>query len=541
MKSLLKKVLILVIALSCVLCSFVGCGPDDEEEQIDESRTQVYVTLRNDGLGVDWMKKDMKEAYEKLHPEIQIMVDTNYRDSTLADMPSNKNQIFFNARDSYMQFAASGNLANIKDWVTEKVYDENYNYVGTGGSVSIVDRMPANFAKLYNVNGGYYGTPFYEGTFGIWYDYDLVGPDGLNLLVYGNGPDGVANTPDDGLPRNFTEFKKFVKAIRDRNYIPFSMSTIDYVRNGLLDAFYANYEGKNDFDINFSFNGTLQTPVKDDLGNDVYQINANQGTANFKYLTKQKGRLAALAMINEIVDVKNMTAASYKGQGHTDAQSEFVYSITKESENKRVAMFMEGAYWHNEARPTFDAMGLKDASHAYGQREFRYLALPKFAEGEVEGLPASKNTGRTTMFSTGSDAFVFVNKKAENLKEVKEFYQWLNGNEGCYYFTKGSCTFRTIATKFTEDQINSLAKVTQNLYAYRYAENTDMCYELSTSKTRYDQYSTFLQFDDLSTVANADENDPWAYLKDHPGNIQTFYEGYYTYWGPKSDSVSHLG
>ncbi len=552
MKSLLKKVLVLVIALSCAIGSFAGCGENlDEyeiEEEIDTNRTQVYVSIINDGLGVEWMENEIKAGFERQFPQYQLMVDKNYRDGDISNTASSTFDVFLNGRDNYRFFAQAGDLADVTDWVTEKVYDDNYNYVGQGGTVSIFDRFNGDYQDLYDLDPtetGYeiYAVPHYEGTWGIWYDYDLLGPDGDNLIpneMYGNGPDGVPNTPDDGLPRTWKEFTSLVNLIKDAGHTPFGFSSIEYVRNGMFDAFIAGYTGKNDFDINFSFNGTLDYPVKDDSGKDVSEINCEEGTANFILLQKQYGRLAALTMVETFVNIENCSSGSFSGQQHTDAQSEFLLSALTPS---RIAMFMEGAYWHNEARPYFANMAKQNSKYAYGEREFRYLALPKFDGTDGTGVPATKNTGKTTLYNTGSDAFVFVNKKSVNKQEVKDFYQWFNSNDACFYFTKGSNTFRNIKFKFTPEQVAQLSPLSQDLYRYRVAENTEVCYELATSKTRYDQYNTFFNFNRTTKIGNDVIRDPWSYLKFNRGkaNIMTYFNSMYSYWNSSAVSFSAMG
>ena len=74
--------------------------------------------------------------------------------------------------------------------------------------------------------------------------------------------------------------------------------------------------------------------------------------------------------------------------------------------------------------------------------------------------------------------------------------------------------------------------MSQDLYRYRFAENTDVCYELSTCKTRYDQYNTFLQFNRQTKIGTNVTNNPWSYFKDNPGkaNVQAYFSGMYAYW-----------
>lgn len=551
MKSLLKKVLVLVIALSCAIGSFAGCGEDlDEieiEEEIDTTRTQVYVSLINDGLGVEWMENEIKAGFEKKFPQYQLMVDKNYSENDIENTASSNIDLFLNGRNNYRFYAQGGHLAEVTDWAIEKVYDDDYNYVGQGGTKSVYDRLNGDYKKVYDLDPsetGYeiYAVPHYEGTWGIWYDYDLLGPDGEGLLPsseYGNGPDGLPGTPDDGLPRTWKEFTKLISTIKESGLTPFGFSQIHYVRAAMFDAFIAGYEGKNDFDINFSFNGTLDAPVKDDLGNDVYEINCQPGDnkANFILLQKQYGRLAALTMVETFIDIDNCSQASYSGQQHKDAQQDFLMSAILPT--GRIAMFMEGAYWHNEARPVFNSMAKNNPKYAYGEREFRYLALPKFDGTDGTGVPATTNTGKTTLYNTGSDAFLFVNKKSVNKQAVKDFFQWFNGNEACFYFTKGSNCFRNIEFKFTPEQVAELSPLSQDLYRYRIAENTEVCYELGTSKTRYDQYNTFFNFNRTSKVKNGVKVDPWAYLQFNRGkeNIMSYFNGMYSHWN--SDAVSY--
>ena len=68
----MKKVLSIVLMI-CLLLSlstaFIGCAPG-EEEQPDPDRTQLYVGLRESGLGKAWLQK-VKQEYEKQNPEIK--------------------------------------------------------------------------------------------------------------------------------------------------------------------------------------------------------------------------------------------------------------------------------------------------------------------------------------------------------------------------------------------------------------------------------------------------------------------------------------
>ena len=530
MKNLLKKVLVLVLALSCALGAFAGCGDYGEpEEEVDPNRRQIYVSMFTGGQGIEWLKNDLKYKYEATHPDIQIMVDGNYRDSVYSEMPGLETDIFINERDSYELFATSGNLADIGEWVTEDVYDENYNYVGKdSGTVSIKDRMPESFANFYNKNGAYYGTPFYEGTFGIYYDADLFEEEGW--YDNGNGPDGVANTPDDGLPSTWQDFVRLIAKVKNAGITPFCFSNLGYIIYGIYGAVWAHYEGKNNFDINFTFSGT-----DSNLG----EINANPGTANFVELQKQEGRRAALTFYNEILKTGNQSYTTRVGQSHTDAQAEFVQGIQT---GNRCAMFLEANYWQNEARATFEALEGIDEDWGYTKRNFKFMPFPRFVGNDGTSVPAQTNT-KNTLFSTGSDSFIFVNGArvktgAEaatdvHTQDVKEFYQYLNSNIGCTTFTKYSGCFRTLKFKMSPEALSECTVLTQDMYEYRFHETSEMCYELSTCTTRVNQYETFLRFDLNTKLSNGIvKADVFAHFKTNNGveHVNDYFEGLYRYW-----------
>ena len=532
MKNLLKKVIVLVIACACALGAFAGCGSyEDPVEEVDPNRRQIYVSMFNGGLGTEWLTKDVKAQYEAFDPEIQVIIDTNYRDAVLSEMSGLETDIFINNADSYDLFATSGNLANITSWIEEDVYDANYEYVGKeNGTVSILDRIPEDFKDYYQFStpGSYYVTPFYEGIFGIYYDADLF--DAKQLYTYGSyGPDGVQGTLDDDLPANWNDFLDLLQLIKNESVTPFAFGNLDYIVKGFLNAVSAQHEGKKDFDLNRSFNGTDNT-----LG----IINANAGTANFVELTKQEGRKAALTYANEIIKTANCTYESRAGQSHTEAGAQYVQSVQT---GKRIAMFFEGNYWQNESRTTFNALEQIKDEWGYYKRNFRFMPIPKFDGTDDSGVLASDNVGKNTLYATGCESFIFVNNaRVKNgadaetdvhTQDVKKFYQWLNSNKVCVTFSKHSGCFRTIDVKFSPTDLASCTSLTQNMYAYKYAETTEMCYALNLCKTRINQSETFQGFDFNSKLSNGTvTSSPFSFFKTNSGDIDNYFNGIYRYW-----------
>ena len=67
----MKKILSTVLAASVVLSGtmFVGCGGAEVGEQVDESKTQIFVSHFNGGYGNVWineMKAQFEEAYKSV-------------------------------------------------------------------------------------------------------------------------------------------------------------------------------------------------------------------------------------------------------------------------------------------------------------------------------------------------------------------------------------------------------------------------------------------------------------------------------------------
>ena len=236
--------------------------------------------------------------------------------------------------------------------------------------------------------------------------------------------------------------------------------------------------------------------------------------------------------------LRNPTVLSAGHAKQTGAQNEFVQSVQKHGTqgNKRIAMFLEGNYWQNEARGTFNAMAKRNSNWSYTNRNFKFMPFPRFVGEELDGVAEQTNT-KTTLFSTGSDAFLFVNKKSQNEPGVKLFYQFINSNQGCIAFAKHSGSFRTLDFKMSEEDLAKCTVLTQDMYKYRYGTDeygesyTEMCYELSTCKTRMMDYEGFQGFD-LKTQLTKDAQpiNSWhTYFHDNT-DVNKYFNGMYTYW-----------
>ena len=132
MKSTFKR--IIAISLAVLVCLAVtACaeyeGQDQfENEQVDTSKTQLYVFNFNGGYGAEWLG-ELKVRYEELHKDdvyeegkkgIQIIVNNNKGNAAaIADqILSNREEVYFTEYAYYYALMQQGILGDITDAVT---------------------------------------------------------------------------------------------------------------------------------------------------------------------------------------------------------------------------------------------------------------------------------------------------------------------------------------------------------------------------------------------------------------------------------------
>lgn len=328
----MKKILTILLAALLAAGCFAGCtyqGPKPPEE-IDKDRTQLYVGVFEGALGYEWLT-EYKKAYEAENPQVQVIIDNkkdDYQDGSLIGKIANSRQdVYFLSGNNYSTFVDLGLLEDITTTVTEKVYDDEMNLVGEGGTQSIVDAMYDDFEDLYCVDEKYYGLPNFISPAGIVYDADLFEEPNNNYQI----------------PTTYNELIALMDRMVIDQYTPFAFSNLDYITLSVLSNVWASYEGKENYELNNSFSG-YDTGLKQGINKD-----------NAYLLQQQEGRKAALKFAKDVMSKNSYTTSKTRsGQTHRNAQDEFIRSIYSTSaESKRVAMFLESSYWETEAKSTF--------------------------------------------------------------------------------------------------------------------------------------------------------------------------------------------
>jgi ABC-type glycerol-3-phosphate transport system substrate-binding protein len=163
-----------------MVLSFFGCdfgSDEDVTEEVDDSKTQLYVSNYYAGLGDEWLV-DVKARFENQYKDtefengkkgvqVQILNTTSATGvSLLSTMASSSANVFFTEYCYYYDLVNAGILADITDTITEKLTE-------FGENKSIEEKMTADQQAFYKTADKYYGIPFYESYGVIAYDVDL--------------------------------------------------------------------------------------------------------------------------------------------------------------------------------------------------------------------------------------------------------------------------------------------------------------------------------------------------------------------------------
>ncbi len=484
MKRLLSVMLTVVLAMACLagsLVLFAGCNnPDDI--QIDPNRTQLYIGVKDDGIGKEWVYDAIKK-YETANPEIQVIPkfeDALFEEKNIkTTMPSAKEAVYVLSGISYFNWLKSDNtsdiLVNLYDTIT---VDPD----GDGPQKSIYDRMDPQDREHLTVdlaNGGkaIYTLPYYDTYWGAIYDKDLFTEKGFYSLdeytgLNGEdgdeddelGPDGEEGTYDDGLPATWEDMKILLDTMADSGVIPFTWTHNYYTyQTGFLRYVMASYEGKHDYELRYNMNGT----------------DSDVGAVDYKTawkLADQEGIRAAVTVAHHIASNPKYYSqkAYFASQDHIAAQDEFILSV-KASDSKPIGFLIESGWWENEAKGTFASMEAAfGEDYGYGKRNFAWLPFPKFIG--TEGIKDQTNT-RTTMYGgvgTGGGGWMLSKNVSEEIKPIAlDFIQFCNTESMMARFTEVTGICRPYDYTMSDAQKAAMTSYTRTIWDNRESENVD--------------------------------------------------------------------
>ncbi|MGN1052655.1 MAG: ABC transporter substrate-binding protein [Candidatus Scatosoma sp.] len=459
----MKKAIALGLGTISALSLLSGCGGGNAGgEAYDPSN--VYVSVYSKGVGSDWITQ-LANEYNALHPETKIKIEPNTNEyATIRDelrAGTSKIDVYFSDGVRLEELNYLGLLADVTDIMDDKSGTENK---------SILDKMSDAQKEFYNVGTAsspkYTALPYQLSPTGIVYDHDLFVERGF-LDDY-EGPDGQPGTQDDGLPRTYEEFKDLLLTMKRSGVTPFSWSCdYEFYTGFLLRSIWAQYEGLENYSINYTFEGT-----DSNLG----KITPETGYKLFN----QQGIYQALKFVEEcMIPTGYATDASFIGSSHTGAQDQFILS-SQNPMTGPTGMIITGSWWENESRGTF-----MSAYREYGTRDFRFLPLPKF-EGQ-KGVDGNGNG--SVLFNWNDDTAIFVNKNTAHLDVAKDFLKFMNTDYALAKFTTMTNCLRALDYSLTAEEKGQLTKFGLSVWKM-VKENPTVTVIGKTSKSPIINYSS---------------------------------------------------
>lgn len=505
-----KKTFLAVASLSLLCGTLVSCGGSGGED-IDQTKTQIYVSNYSGGYGSDWLaavKQRFEEAnkdtvYEDGKKGVQILINSikNTADTESTRILDGRDEVYFTEQSSYFTLKQQGILGDITDIVTETLPSE---------TSSILDKMSEEQKSFYGISESgtthYYALPHYSGYFGITYNVDLFDEKGFyfaatptsdrladQFITARNskksaGPDGVSGTSDDGLPTTYEEYFKLCEYIAQKGCTPFLSNGHNYkdYLTWLVNAFATAYEGKDEMNKAYTLEGTtntLATIVDGELKLD--ETGTVLSTENGYETSRMAGKYYALKFLETLFSNSSYhnTKITNSGYSHTNAQDDFLYA-GNDGVTDSIAMLSDGIWWENEASSTFEAMAqAKGDSFSKKNRHFAFMPLPS---ATAEKAAEHKSTLHDVLYS-----FCFVKSNVDESKKgaIKDFLKFCNTDESLVEYTVTTNTPKALNYTMSEADLAKMSPFGRSVYELR--QKSDIVYPYASSSFYINNQSRF--------------------------------------------------
>ena len=499
-----KKAISLCLAflLSSGATMFTACGGGDNSSsssggiifEDEDNVTQLNIKIFNGGLGYAWLEtiaddfmrtfKDVSFEPNKKGVKVNITPNKQFTDLHL-NMASGADaeDIYYTATNNLYDFTSLGVAYDVTDIMTAEVYDADgnvkLNATGDGWETqerSLASRISVDYYKeSFNLGSeaepSYFAIPYEDSVSGFVVDWNLFVEEGWNNYS------GL-----DGMPGTMTEFKDLLRRIQSAGYSAFSYSThVGYYTPSIQRAVQAKVDGVDwfydlfsDYTASYDFNndGTIGadeqiTPSTMGKAIDTRGVKAAVEMAEFMFTTSTTG--------STYYDSNVVQGVSYGG-----AQQDFVMS--KASNNRpRIAMLLEGEWWENETRATFNSMGRVNAANGYGKREFRFMPIPKMTNND--------KTEKYTIGSFSSGYITVVNEKTVGDNSAKQrlvelFLQFQYSQKGLKTFTLANGATLPFEYELTESELNQLTPFGRSIWHLKHSDDVEIVYDSPMMRSR---------------------------------------------------------
>lgn len=505
------------LALVCVLTSAIGCvgckGGGGNKR--DETKTLLEVYNYDGGIGTEWLY-NAEKRFEALYAETSfeegkmgVNVEITPTKTSLDGIANSSYDVYFTEQVWYNDLIAQDLLLDITDLVTAPMT----NVLGCTEDTTIENKLvDEQISALTAIDGKHYVLPHYECYSGVSYDRGLFNQKSLFIKknmdgsatkfcnLEGDlsvGPDGIANTYDDGLPSSYEEFYALMNQMVKYNVDPF-IYTGQYATytNNLATCLWAAYTGKDEFMLNVNFDSSydlaegeepVSTEIVVDWDGDTPITAQRTITPETGYLVgRQAGKYHALSFLRNVLYNSKYTSSKISETStHLDAQTDYIFSALEGG--RPIAMIIEGSYWYNEAKDSLNA-----AANMYPStgkdRDFAFMPMPTQVSGQVQEGQGKKNTLLDVLSS-----FAFINNNIKNepvtVDVAKKFLQFCYTDAELLHFTETTSIFKAVEYKVEKSVFDSMSKYAQHVYELR--EASDIIHPISNSKIFVNAQSIF--------------------------------------------------
>lgn len=547
----------LMMASMAVACGRVEDGGDPNAN--NENLSQLKVLNYEGGFGRVWLDKAAERFEEKykdvsfedgktgVNIQIESSINSTAGSSLIANAKTHTAHVFFTEDVLLYSLTAAGAAADITDIVTGSL-----STITDGKETgSIADKFDDSIGTYYELGevrdasgnktqaGKYYALPHYSAPKGVFYDVDLFNEKGLWLDNEGNpfgyettqenedigtGPDGELGTYDDGLPRTFAEFFALCDYMMDptgADVIPFTWAGAHDYPTSALAEIWADFEGKDQFYLNFSMEGTATTLI-DEMGANGKPVSMMPATQidgkNAFLLQRQQGKYVALEFA-EAIAKNGYYSEKAKDPTESNIMSQRTYLESNVMSNKKpIAFFFEGVWWENEA----DENGhFRDLS-IYGKgdrstRKFGWLPYPKYTEDMVH------ENNRRTIYDTTNNSCAFIRSTItdENImKLAKTFLQFCYTDNELQEFTVNTSTLKPVNYEIPTDKMARMSYFGRDVASLINNPRVDYVYTFS-DHPNFVNHVDLYYIPDFAWGDNMHNNNPMRFFGIQTGKAAT--------------------
>lgn len=509
-----KKVSLMLAAVLSFPVFAAGCHRE-QLENVDTSKTQLYVSNLNAGIKNQWLL-DLETRFEETYANtsfeegkmgVQVIVDTeNQVNGRWLILPTDDWEVYFTENLPYNEFVSQGYLLDISDVVKGNAYGED---------VTIESKLGEDMrAGLTAFDGKYYALPHYEAYRSIFYDVDVFDRERLYFAddkENGNngfiirssdkksaGPNGIYGDEDDGLPATVEEFFLLLDYMKDvRGVIPFVWpgATIAYTEY-IVDAFADQLSGA-DAAYNYSFDsdGKTTRAITGFDGDEPVVEDVVINNENGYYVERMEGKYYGLSVLERIIDNIGKYAYDLSDNNSTftqlDSQERFILS---DLETQPIGMIVDGNYWWNEASEAYQR-----SVNQYGERaenrNFAYMPLPTAVDD------SDFTAGAAPVLRDVMKSYCFVNANIADdpvkVNLAKLFVSFCYSDSSLQDFTMHTGLAKGLNYELTQEQYNSLNSLAKSCWNVR--EKATIIRQLSSNRM-FIENETALSYDVYSST-----------------------------------------